>query len=239
MQNNLYRGLSESEIKKIEQIIFTINNAYFITKVNSINSKNPKKSNPNFNSINSKDSDFKISKNTQDTKVSQIITNSLPSEFNQPLQQHPILRNTARCIMLNSTNQICLLYSKAKDYYAIPGGGIEPGESLLDALKRETLEETGYTIKNPKPLGKIHEERYNRLTDTYFFTATPLAKTHTHYMEDEIEEDYELIWLSLEDTIKHLESRFNELLQNNFPSYKGSFINTRHLQALKFLKKCS
>ena len=159
----------------------------------------------------------------------------LSSEFSQPTEEKPIRRDSARCIILNSNNEICLLYSRARNYFAIPGGGIEPGESLLEALNREILEETGYTIKDPKPLGKIFEERHNRITNTYFFLATPFEKTHTHYMQDELEEDYELVWLPISDTIKKFQTRFFELKEKNFPTYRGSFINTRYLEALKFL----
>ena len=159
----------------------------------------------------------------------------LSSEFSQPTEEKPIRRDSALCIILNSNNEICLLYSRARNYFAIPGGGIEPGESLLEALNREILEETGYTIKDPKPLGKIFEERHNRITNTYFFLATPFEKTHTHYMQDELEEDYELVWLPISDTIKKFQTRFFELKEKNFPTYRGSFINTRYLEALKFL----
>ncbi len=31
-------------------------------------------------------------------------------------------------------------------YHIVPGGGVEPGESKLEAVKRETLEETGIDI---------------------------------------------------------------------------------------------
>ena len=106
----------------------------------------------------------------------QTTVNFLPSEFSQPTEEKPIRRDSARCIIQNSNDEICLLYSRARDYFAIPGGGIEPDESLLEALSREILEETGYTIKNPKPLGKIFEERHNRVTNTYFFPSHPTRK---------------------------------------------------------------
>lgn len=200
MQKNFYADLTDSEIKKIEQPFFVINNTYFKSQLKD-----------------------------------QATVNLLPSEFSQPTEEKPIQRDTARCIIQNSNYEICLLYSRARDYFAIPGGGIEPGESLLEALNREILEETGYTIKNPKPLGKIFEERHNRATNTYFFLATPLEKTHTHYMQDELEEDYELVWLPISDAIKKFQTRFFELKEKNFPTYRGSFINTRYLETLKFL----
>ena len=188
MQNDLYTGLTKSEIKKIDQTFFIINNSYF--------------------------------KNQLENQTSQ---NSLPTEFHQQTEEKPIRRDTARCIMINSNHEICLLYSRAKDYFAI-----------LQAVNREILEETGYTIDNIKPLGKIYEERNYRITNTYFFYASPLTKSETHYMQDELEEDYQLVWLPVEQAIKKLETRFQNLKNHHFPSYKGSFINVRNLEALKY-----
>ena len=182
MQNDLYTGLTKSEIKKIDQTFFIINNSYF--------------------------------KNQLENQTSQ---NSLPTEFHQQTEEKPIRRDTARCIMINSNHEICLLYSRAKDYFAIPGGGIEPGETLLQAVNREILKETGYTINNIKPLGKIYEERNNRITNTYFFYASPLTKSETHYMQDELEEDYQLVWLPVEQAIKKLETCFQNLKKPPFP----------------------
>jgi|SRR6185312_13039310 len=36
------------------------------------------------------------------------------------------------------------------DYWSSFGGGLEPGETKEEALKRELREELGYTLKNPK-----------------------------------------------------------------------------------------
>jgi len=42
-------------------------------------------------------------------------------------------------------NQILVVYPKHEEIYGTPGGGIEAGESLIEALKREMLEEVGAT----------------------------------------------------------------------------------------------
>lgn len=51
-------------------------------------------------------------------------------------------RPSARAIIIKD-RKIAMVYSKKYNYYKFPGGGIENGECMEDALIREVLEETG------------------------------------------------------------------------------------------------
>lgn len=76
------------------------------------------------------------------------------------------------------------------DYWAIPGGGLDPRESLQDGMQRELIEETGVTATVGKLLflQQFSSERKNRSEELEFFfhiknpedfSAIDLAKT-TH-----------------------------------------------------------
>lgn len=61
---------------------------------------------------------------------------------------------TTLCLIYQG-DQILLQNRVKKDWqgYALPGGHIEPGESIVDSVIREMKEETGLTIFNPKLCG--------------------------------------------------------------------------------------
>ena len=43
--------------------------------------------------------------------------------------------------------KILIVKNRVKDYYSVPGGQVETGENLIEALKREFLEETGIEVE--------------------------------------------------------------------------------------------
>lgn len=57
--------------------------------------------------------------------------------------------------MVHRDGKYLLQNRKKKDWpgYTFPGGHIEPGESIVDAVKREMREETGLEIRAPRLCG--------------------------------------------------------------------------------------
>ena len=55
-------------------------------------------------------------------------------------------RPSVRGIIIRD-GRIAMMHSRRYDYYKLPGGGIEPGESLEETLVREVQEESGLVVK--------------------------------------------------------------------------------------------
>lgn len=56
----------------------------------------------------------------------------------------PTLRATSGVILRDPAGQVLLIRRAQEDTWGIPGGGVEPGESWVDAAVRECREETGW-----------------------------------------------------------------------------------------------
>ena len=56
-----------------------------------------------------------------------------------------LVRNSARSIIIHN-RKIAMIHSLEYDYYKFPGGGIEEGEDAVEAMIRETREESGLVV---------------------------------------------------------------------------------------------
>jgi len=83
------------------------------------------------------------------------------------------VRTGARAILFDDDNEVALVYETAYDHYKLPGGCVEPGETLEQALRREIAEEIGASIRGIKYLGvvKSHLATYNEDCNQHYFTA--------------------------------------------------------------------
>lgn len=62
----------------------------------------------------------------------------------------------------------------------IPGGGVEVGEDLQTAVVRELHEETGYTVGEIEPLGKVYKDAYTNPSSNYFLARNCTKDSEQH-----------------------------------------------------------
>lgn len=157
--------------------------------------------------------------------------------FSTPKEKIGNIRFCVRVILSNDKNEICVIRSEKYNYMQIPGGGIDDGENITEALRRETEEETGFLIKNIKPIGYTLERREDvrngydwDQTISFVFIALPDEEVSTKYTEDEAAEGFRPIWIKLEDFIIKQESNEGEI-----ESYSECFSNKRDLEIGKYI----
>lgn len=94
------------------------------------------------------------------------------------------LHKGARIIGLKD-GKVALLYYRQLDHYVLPGGGIEENETPLDAVHRETLEETGYPLKDVSEVLLLKEYFADSAWEHTFFTGQLIAPPQPVHWTDE------------------------------------------------------
>ncbi|MBU0636097.1 NUDIX domain-containing protein [Candidatus Micrarchaeota archaeon] len=146
-------------------------------------------------------------------------------------EQKPVekwVERTAARAVLFKKDKIALLRVTKQGYHKLPGGGVDKGETILQGLERELLEETGCTAKVLSEIGIIVEHRSHLgiLQTSHCFLAEVVSIGQSHFEPDELEDGFELKWFSLENAIKQLKKDIPK-------TYDGRFIVKRDLAFLK------
>ena len=127
---------------------------------------------------------------------------------------------TVSAVIFNPENKILLCRShKWNDKYVIPGGHVEYGEKMEDALVREILEETGLSVYDIRPAG-LKECFYcsDYYSDRHFIFMDYTCRTDSSevVLNDEAQE---YIWVNPENISDYPLGGFTETLLNKLTGH--------------------
>jgi len=138
---------------------------------------------------------------------------------------HSFVRNSARSIIIKG-KKIAMIYSVKYGYYKFPGGGIENGENPVDAMIRETREESGLVVlpDTVKEYGYVHRiQRSDRdktecfIQDNYYYLCNTADEAVSQELDDyEAKENYILEYVEPDAAIRKnrhvVQSPYNQMM---------------------------
>lgn len=124
-------------------------------------------------------------------------------------------RNGAYAIIKRKEDNKIAIATNGFDLFYF-GGGIEKGESKLKALKREIIEESGYTIRNIELFDEIGSYFYSK-THGYIdvVASVYIVEFDKKYME-KVEKDHSILWIDPEEYIGKMYTKWQNFILKEY-----------------------
>lgn len=119
-------------------------------------------------------------------------------------------------------SQILISHEVNTDYYLIPGGGLESGETLEMCCIREVREETGYIVKPLHRFLTINEYYGDCKYVGYYFICEVTGEGEQCLTETERERGLIPEWIEM-STVLEMYSRYNDFAEIN-EDKRGSYL---------------
>ena len=152
----------------------------------------------------------------------------------------PEIRRTAVRGIIFDRGKLLLIRSEAGEV-KFPGGGQEDGESDLETLIRETLEETGYHVlpESVREFGEVEEKRlsihadeariWHQFSRYYFCDVQMDVQEDCQYTGNEQKFGFRQVWYPLEEAIQ---------INREMMQKEGAHVwNQREFRVLQLLKE--
>ncbi len=141
-------------------------------------------------------------------------------------------RKAARAIIFDQEKNVAILNVSKSGYYKLPGGGVEEGEDMIEALHRECIEEMGCSVKVEGEVGQIIEYRNQnslRQVSSCYTARVDGSKGNPDFEQGEIDEGFQGMWVTLDEAL--------DLMKQSKPTtYDGKFIMVRDSCFLEAVK---
>jgi len=122
-------------------------------------------------------------------------------------------------VLFDGDNNIAISHMGIWDIHMLPGGGVDEGEDLLSAVKREAWEETGCRCEIIGEIGKTFQNsaKDDFVQEKYYYLARVVGEKGELHLEDyEIASETTVRWCSLEQAIKIISEHKSDDTQYEF-----------------------
>ncbi|MDD6189657.1 MAG: NUDIX domain-containing protein [Clostridiales bacterium] len=121
--------------------------------------------------------------------------------------------------MVIKDSHILISHEVNTDYYSIPGGGLEEGETLEECCAREVREETGYIVKPACHVLTINAYYKDRKNISHYFLCDIIEKTERSLTAEEIELGLISNWMDTEKALE-LFSKYDNFVRLDEDKYR-------------------
>lgn len=124
-------------------------------------------------------------------------------------------RPGAYAIILNPNDDKIGIVTDGVDLFYL-GGGIEEGETKIDALKRELIEEAGYTIKNIREFVEVGDYIHSEDHGYIEVIANVYLVEFDEKITEPIEKDHVVLWVKPEEYVGKMFREWQRYVMQKF-----------------------
>ncbi|WNB93610.1 NUDIX domain-containing protein [Bacillus sp. NEB1478] len=105
-------------------------------------------------------------------------------------------------VLDKQTSKLAVMIHNDKGF--LPGGGLNEHESHMECLKRECIEETGYTLNIENLIGNAKQYFQSRQNESILNEGCFYAGTFGEFVRSPVDKDHELVWMDIKEAEKIL-----------------------------------